>query len=174
MGALFDPVDWGRLFVPTTPLLETVVRGSCVYLGLFALLRFVFRRESGAARISILLLLVLLADATQNAMAGDYSSITDGLLLVATMMAWDFGLDWLGSRVPWLGQLIHPAPLLLVRAGRMLRANMRRELVSEEELWTGLRQHGVRELSDVEAAYLEGDGKLSVFRRGSSREARRR
>ena len=71
MGALFDPVDWGRLFVPTTPLLETVVRGSCVYLGLFVLMRFVFRRESGAARISILLLLVLLADATRNAMAGD-------------------------------------------------------------------------------------------------------
>ena len=173
MGALFDPVDWGRLFVPTTPLLETVVRGSCVYLGLFVLLRFVFRRESGAARISILLLLVLLADATQNAMTGDYSSITDGLLLVATMMAWDYGLDWLGSRVSWLGQLIHPGPLLLVRAGRILRANMRRELVSEEELWTGLRQHGVRELSEVEAAYLEGDGKLSVFRREHAREARR-
>ena len=171
MGALFDPVDWARLFVPTTPLLETVVRGSCVYLGLFVLLRFVFRRESGAARISILLLLVLLADATQNAMAGDYSSITDGLLLVATMMAWDYGLDWLGSRVSWLGQLIHPAPLLLVRAGRILRANMRRELVSEEELWTGLRQHGVRELSEVEAAYLEGDGKLSVFRRQSARRS---
>jgi uncharacterized membrane protein YcaP (DUF421 family) len=165
MAALFDPVDWGQLFIPTTPLLETFVRGSCVYLGLFALMRFVFRRESGAARISMILLLVLLADASQNAMAGDYRSITDGLMLVATMGAWDYTLDWLGSRVPWLGHITHPEPLLLVRAGRMLRANMRRELVSEEELWTGLRQHGVRNLSEVQAAYLEGDGKLSVFRR---------
>jgi uncharacterized membrane protein YcaP (DUF421 family) len=167
-GALFDPVDWRGLFIPGTPLLETIVRGSCVYLGLFILMRFVFRREAGAARISMLLLVVLLADAVQNAMADDYSSVTDGLLLVATIMAWDYALDWVASRVPRLGELIHPRPLLLVRGGRLLRANMRRELVSEQELWSGLRQHGVRDLGEVEAAYMEGDGKLSVFRRGDT------
>jgi uncharacterized membrane protein YcaP (DUF421 family) len=47
-----------------------------------------------------------------------------------------------------------------------LRANLKRELVSEEELWSGLRQHGVEVVSDVKAAYLEGDGQLSVLRRG--------
>jgi uncharacterized membrane protein YcaP (DUF421 family) len=54
----------------------------------------------------------------------------------------------------------------------MMRANMRRELVSEQELWAGLRQHGVRELDEVEAAYMEGDGKLSVFRKGEKRKSR--
>jgi uncharacterized membrane protein YcaP (DUF421 family) len=49
---------------------------------------------------------------------------------------------------------------------------MRRELVSEQELWAGLRQHGVRELDEVEAAYMEGDGKLSVFRKGEKRKSR--
>jgi uncharacterized membrane protein YcaP (DUF421 family) len=170
-GALFDPVDWRALFVPDTPLLETFVRGTCIYLGLFVLMRFVFRRE-GAARISMLLLIVLLADAVQNAMADDYRSITDGLLLVATIMAWDYALDWIGSRVPWFAELVHPRPLLLVRRGQMMRANMRRELVSEQELWAGLRQHGVRELDEVEAAYMEGDGKLSVFRKGEKRKSR--
>jgi uncharacterized membrane protein YcaP (DUF421 family) len=173
IGALFDPVDWRALFAPSTPLLETFVRGSCVYLGLFVLMRFVFRREAGAARISMLLLVVLLADAVQNAMADDYTSVTDGLLLVATIMAWDYALDWLASRVPRFGHLIHPRPLLLVRRGQLLRANMRRELVSEQELWTGLRQHGVRDLDEVEAAYMEGDGKLSVFRRGDKARPRR-
>jgi uncharacterized membrane protein YcaP (DUF421 family) len=165
MGALFDPVDWSRLFVPGTPLLETFLRGTCVYLGLFVLMRVVFRRESGAPRISMFLLIVLLADAIQNAMADDYTSVTDGLILVATIMAWDFALDWTASRVPALAELIHPRPLLLVRGGRMLRDNMRRELVTEQELWTGLRQQGVRELHEVERAYMEADGKLSVFRR---------
>jgi uncharacterized membrane protein YcaP (DUF421 family) len=161
---LFAPVDWARLFLPATPLLETVIRGSVTYLTLFVLLRFVFRRESGAARISMLLLLVLLADAVQNAMADDYTSVTDGLLLVATIMAWDYLLDWAGSRFGFVHGLTHPPPLLLVRRGRLLRANLRREFVTEEELWSGLRQHGVRELREVEAAYLEGDGKLSVLR----------
>jgi len=173
MGALFDPVDWSRLFVPGTPLLETVLRGSCVYLGLFVLMRVVFRRESGAPRISMLLLIVLLADAIQNAMADDYTSVTDGLILVATLMAWDYALDWTASRVPALAELLHPRPLLLVRGGRMLHGNMRRELVSEQELWTGLRQQGVRELEEVEKAYMEADGRLSVFRREQRARGRR-
>jgi uncharacterized membrane protein YcaP (DUF421 family) len=136
LGSLFDPVDWSRLFLPTTPLLETVVRGSCVYLGLLVLLRIVFRREYGSARISMLLLLVLLADAVQNAMADDDTSITDGLLLVATIMAWDYVLDFAASRIPRLRGLIHPGPLLLIRNGQIMRKNMQRELVSEEELWS--------------------------------------
>jgi hypothetical protein len=129
MAPLFGPVDWERLLLPTTPLLETVIRGSFVYLALFALLRFVFRRESGAARISMLLLLVLLADAAQNAMADDYTSVTDGLLLVGTIMAWDYLLDWTASRFPAVQDLIHPRPLLLIRNGRILRTNLKRELV---------------------------------------------
>ena len=112
----------------------------------------------------MLLLIVLLADAVQNAMADDYTSVTDGLLLIATIMAWDYLLDWAGSRFSAVGELIHPKPLLLVRNGQLLRGNLRREFVSEEELWTGLRQHGVRDLREVKLAYLEGDGKLSVFR----------
>ena len=174
--ALFAPVDWERLLLPATPLLETFIRGSLTYLALFALLRFVFRRESGAARISMLLLLVLLADAVQNAMADDYASVTDGLLLVSTIVAWDYLLDWLSSRFPALQGLTHPRPLMLVRDGRLIHANLKRELVSEEELRTGLRQHGVRDVADVTAAYLEGDGKLSVFRRDEDgpRHARRR
>jgi uncharacterized membrane protein YcaP (DUF421 family) len=165
MGTLFEPVDWGRLFLPTTPLLETMVRGSCVYLGLFVLLRIVFRRESGSARISMLLLLVLLADAVQNAMADDYTSITDGLLLVATIMAWDYMLDFAASRISLLRGLIHPRPLILIRNGQIMRKNMQRESVSEEELWSALRLHDIRELGEVDAAYMEGDGKVSVLRR---------
>jgi uncharacterized membrane protein YcaP (DUF421 family) len=172
MGALFDPVDWAQLFVPGKPLLETVVRGSCVYLGLFILLRVVVRRESGAARISMLLLLVLLADAAQNAMSGQYNSVTDGLLLVGTIMAWDYILDWFASRIPALHELIHPRPLMLIRNGHVMHANMRRERVSDEELWSSLRLHGIRELREVESAYLEGDGKISVFRSGEGRRRR--
>jgi uncharacterized membrane protein YcaP (DUF421 family) len=170
MDALFAPVDWGRLFIPTTPLLETILRGACVYLTLFVLLRVVFPRESGAARISMLLVVVLLADAVQNAMADDYSSITDGLLLVTTIMGCDYALDWTASRVPHLRDLIHPRPLLLVRRGRIMRENMRRERMSEEELWSGLRSNGIQDLSEVKAAYMEGDGKVSVLRyRGGKR-----
>ena len=161
---LFGPVDWERLLMPGTPLLEIVIRGTVVYLSLFLLLRFVFRRESGTPRISMLLLLVILADAAQNAMADDYTSVTDGLLLVMTLMGWNYALDWLASRIRWLGSLVHPPPLPLVRNGRLLRRNMREEMMSEEELWSQLRLQGVKDLNEVRLAQMEGDGKISVIR----------
>lgn len=68
MGWLTD-VDWQNVLVPETPILEIVVRGTVVYLVLFALMRFVLKREAGAMSPSDLLIVVLIADAAQNAMA---------------------------------------------------------------------------------------------------------
>src|SRR5919205_1205323 len=104
-------IDWAQIFKPDTSPLEIFVRGSTVYLALFSLLRFVVRREAGTVGMSDLLVLVLIADAAQNAMAGSYNSLPDGLLLVATIVFWSFALDWLGYHVPWIGRLVRPQPL---------------------------------------------------------------
>jgi uncharacterized membrane protein YcaP (DUF421 family) len=162
---LFAEVDWARILLPRTPLAETFVRGAVTYFALFTLLRLASKREAAGTSISTLLVVVLIADAAQNAMAGDYTSIADGVLLVATIIGCSVLLDWLGSRFRTFGALTHPPPLLVVRHGRLLPGNMRREMLSEEELWSQLREQGVRSLDEVEKAYLEGDGRLSVLKR---------
>ena len=159
-------IDWKAAFVPTVSLLEIVLRGTVVYLLLFFVLR-VLRREAGALGISDLLVVVLIADAAQNAMSSEYKSVTEGAVLVGTIIAWDYTLDWLGYRFPALGRLLRPAPLPLVRDGRALRQNMRRELVSMEELMSQLREQGVEHLSEVKKCYLEGDGHISVIKKES-------
>ena len=161
MGWLFD-VDWANTFRLETPLLEIVLRGSLVYLGLFVMLRVVLKREAGTVGITDLLVIVLLADAAQNALADDYTSIPDGLLLVATILFWSFALDWLGYRSPRLRRFVRPEPLPLVRDGRLLRGNMRKELITEEELLGAIRLQGVDDLAEVRAAYMEADGRISV------------
>lgn len=172
---LNQPIDFQKMFTPDTPLLEIFIRGSVVYLVLFALLRFVLRREAGSVGITDLLVLVLLADATQNAMANDYTSITDGLILAITILGWSYALDWLGYRFPRVRRLIHPPALPLVRDGQMLPGNMRRELITEEELRSQLRLQGVEDLEDVRLAYMESDGRISVIeRKGRSNGARER
>jgi uncharacterized membrane protein YcaP (DUF421 family) len=158
-------VDWTDLFGFDTPVLEILVRGSIMYLGLFLLLRLVLKRESGAVGITDLLVVVLLADAAQNGMAADYSSIPDGILLVATIIFWSFALSWLGYRFRSIERLVHPRPLPLVKDGRMLRRNMRQELITEGELMSQLRLQGVGGVEDVVAAYMEGDGRISVIER---------
>jgi len=162
MASLFS-VNWERIFVPDTPILEIFVRGSLVYLAIFILLRIVLKRQqSGVMSVTDLLLIVLIADAAQNAMADDYSSIPDGVLLVGTIMGWSYTLDWLAYRFPYFRQILHPPPVLLVKEGRLLRRNMRQELVTEEELMSQLRERGVQDLVQVKAAYVEGDGRISV------------
>jgi uncharacterized membrane protein YcaP (DUF421 family) len=157
-------LDWQTIFKPETPIAEIVLRGTLVYLFLFAVLR-VMRRQAGGLNITDLLLIVLIADAAQNAMGADYKSITEGVILVATIAAWDYGLDWLSYRFPKLQRMVHPDSLLLIQHGMMLRSNMRRAMLTEEELLGQLRQHGVESPSEVKRCALEGDGQLSVVKK---------
>jgi uncharacterized membrane protein YcaP (DUF421 family) len=157
-------VDWAQVFQPDTSPLEIFVRGSIVYLALFSMLRLVLRREAGTVGMSDLLVLVLIADAAQNAMAGNYNSLPDGLLLVATIIFWSFALNWLGYHGTAVGRFVNPPPLNLVQDGRLLRRNMRRELISEDELMGQLRQQGIEDLGLVKKACMEGDGHISVIK----------
>lgn len=157
-------IDWNAVFVPTVSLAEIVLRGTLVYLLLFFVLR-VLRREAGALGISDLLVVVLIADAAQNAMSSEYKSVTEGAVLVGTIIAWDYSLDWLGYRFPAVGRLLRPAPLPLVKDGRVLRQNLRKEMISMEELMSQLREQGVEHLSEVKKCCLEGDGHISVIKK---------
>jgi uncharacterized membrane protein YcaP (DUF421 family) len=163
MNALLE-IDWKTAFVPSVHLAEIFLRGTIVYLFIFFLLR-ILRRQAGAIGISDLLVVVLIADAAQNAMASEYKSITEGLFLVATIVFWDYALDWLGYRFPKVQRLLHPSPLLLVKDGRMLRRNMRQEMITEEELMGLLREQGVESVKEVKKCHLEGDGHISVIKK---------
>lgn len=158
----FLNVDWNRLFIPDTPVLEIFVRGTIVYLTIFALLRFVLARQAGTVGITDLLVVVLVADAAQNAMAGDYQSIPDGIILVATIIGWAYALDWLGFHFPTFQRWIFPPPLPLIEDGKLMHRNLRKELISREELMTQLRLQGVEDISEVRRAFMEGDGRISV------------
>ncbi|WP_229402671.1 DUF421 domain-containing protein [Micromonospora okii] len=166
--------DWREVFIPDTSLLEIAVRGSVIYLTLFFLLRVVLKRESGTTGVSDLLVIVLIADAAQNGMADEYTSVTNGVVLVAVIIGWSYVLDAVAYRWPAAARVIHPRPLLLVRDGEILRRNMRRELVTEEELLSQLREQGVAELSEVREARMESDGQFSVITRDGGDKARGR
>jgi len=170
-------VDWRALFAPGMPPLELMIRGSAVYWFLFLVFRVVLRRDMGAIGVADVLLVVLIADAAQNAMAGEYRSITDGAVLVATIIAWNLLIDWLAYRFSRVRRILEPRPIPLVCDGRIQQGNLRRELMSVEDLLGKLREHGVDDIAQVRSAHLESDGKMSVVKRSgraSSLKARAR
>lgn len=157
-------IDWNEVFVPTIGLAEIVVRGSLMYLGLFIIMRFMGRRQAGHFGPADLLVIVLIADAAQNGLGKDYSSVTEGLALVVTIVAWEYGLDWLAWRVPATRKYLKPPSLTLVRDGKLDTLNMRKEMITEDELNSQLREQSVATYKDVKLAILEGDGRLSVLK----------
>jgi uncharacterized membrane protein YcaP (DUF421 family) len=162
-------VDWHSLFVPSMGLLELVVRGSFMYLIILAAMRL-FRREAGTLSTADLLVVVLVADAAQNAMASDYHSITEGVVLVGTIFAWNYALDWLGYRSPRVYRLLHPPPLVLVKDGRIHRRNLRTEMLTLDDLKEQLREQGVEDVAQVKQCFLESDGHLSVIKRSGDEQ----
>jgi uncharacterized membrane protein YcaP (DUF421 family) len=157
-------VDWSTLFTPNHSLVELVLRGSIMYLALFLLLRVLVRRRVGALSMTDLLVIVLIADAAQNGMAGEYKSITEGVILCATVIGWSLGLDWLAFHIPALRDWLEPPSRILVINGRVQRRHLREELITEDELMSQLRQHGVEYLEEVRRAYVEPDGQISVIK----------
>ena len=162
-------MDWKSIFLLDVPVSEIILRGSSIYISLFILLRVVLRRQAGSLGMTDLILVTLIADASQNAMAGEYRSVPAGIILVATIIFWSYAFDWLSYRFPWFNRLIEPPPLPLVKAGKLLRRNMRRELISEEELLSQLREQGVDDLGKVKEAFMEPDGHISVVAREQRR-----
>jgi uncharacterized membrane protein YcaP (DUF421 family) len=157
-------VDWNHLFVPTTPLFELVLRGTVMYLALLVAMRVLVRRHIGSLNLMDLLLVVLIADAAQNAMADEYRSLTEGFVICGTLIGWNYLMDALAYRSDFVARLLEPPPLPLIQHGRLKRRNMRSEFITEDEVMSRLRQQQIDSVADVRLAYLEPDGSLSAFR----------
>jgi uncharacterized membrane protein YcaP (DUF421 family) len=165
-------MDWKSIFSLDVPLFEIILRGSVIYISLFIMLRVVLKRQAGSLGMTDLLLITLIADASQNAMAGEYRSVPAGIVLVSTIIFWSYAFDWLIYKFPWFSHLIEPPPLPLIKDGNLLRRNMRRELITEDELLSQLREQGLDDVAKVKEAYMEPDGHISVVQREQRRQNR--
>lgn len=174
LGSEYVAVDWPGVLFANTPIVELVVRISTIYLFLYFLLRFVLKREAGALGLTDVLVIVLIADAVQNGMAGGYNTVLGGLVAGVTIVFWDYALSWLSFQSPRLRRLIKPGPLLIIRNGQVVERNLRTELITEDELLGELRLQGVESIQDVWEAYVEENGRISVIEKRSVRNGQAR
>ncbi|PJE94614.1 hypothetical protein CUT44_27585 [Streptomyces carminius] len=154
------------MFVLDAPLAETVVRGAVVYLALLFMPRAAGQRESGGLGLTDVLIVVLVAQAVSGGLGGGSRSVTDGLVLVATILVCSLAVDAAAYRFPRFAAVVKARPRPLIRDGRLNRPLMRREFMSTEEVLSRLRLHGVHDPAQVHLAYLEPNGMISVLRRG--------
>jgi uncharacterized membrane protein YcaP (DUF421 family) len=154
----------------TRPVLDTAIRSTVAFLLLVALIRIVPKRNTGRISPNDMLILIIVGTMGADAITGGSESVGDLLLMTVMVLAWGYVLDLLEFHFPFVRRLMRHEQTLLIKDGRYLRKNMRRELVTEEEMLSVMRTEGIKSVSEVSAAVLEADGEISILKRGGGRD----
>lgn len=154
------PEDWARIWAIDTPIVELLVRGAVLYLGILLILRVLPRRTAGELGPMDLVLILLITECASHAM-GDYTSLGDGIFMIAVVMLLNLGVNAASYRWKWFERIASAKPLPIVLEGKLQRRNMRREFITTEELESYLRQNDIDDLSKVKYAYVEGEGHIT-------------
>lgn len=159
----FPNIDWIEVFKPDVPLLEMMVRGTVIYFAVFFILRSSLRRTAGELAMLDFVFVLLVANGAADAMTGGSISLSGAIVLVATVVALNYMMNSLSFHFRIVERLLAPPPLQVIRDGKPIRSNMRKEFLSLQELEGQLREEGVEDITTVKAAYIEGDGQISVI-----------
>jgi uncharacterized membrane protein YcaP (DUF421 family) len=146
--------------------LGIIARTLVIYLVILAGLRLSGKREIGQMTVFDLVVLLLIANAVQNAMVGPDTSLLGGILAALVLLGVNAAVARLRLTSPGLRRLVEGTPTLLVLHGEVVLEHMRREGIDQESLLAALREHGVSDINEVEMAVLEIDGSISVVPQG--------
>ena len=151
------------MFEMTTAWYEIILRTFVVYVTVLVLLRTAGKRELGQMTPFDLVVILVIANAVQNAMTGGDNSLIGGIIAAATLTLVNIGVGRWGARVPFFRRLVTSEPTLLLRDGKPLQEALDKERIDIGELEMAARQHGIADLAEVTAAVLEEDGSISII-----------
>ena len=143
--------------------MDAIVRGLVVYLFLLILFRIAGRRTLGSITNFDFVLLLIISEATQNAMIGNEYSVTNGFLVILTLVGLDIVLSYMKQRFPVMERYLDGLPLILVDQGRPLKELMHRARVDERDILAAAREkHGLERMDQIKYAILETNGMISI------------
>lgn len=158
--------SWESMWQPEVPPLEVIVRATIIYLFVYLVFRMVPRKELARYAISDIILLFLVTTAVRRSIVVDDNSLTTAIIGLGTIFIVDQILDKISRKGHFWSDLIQGRRIMLVRNGETVDSGLKHAKISLEELLSRLRGAGTQDLSKVECAYLERDGKVTfVFRR---------
>lgn len=143
--------------------MDAVLRAAVMYGVLLVLFRVSGKRSLAQATTFDFVLLLIVGEATQQALLGDDFSLTKALLVILTLLVLDLGMQLIQRSFPNLGKWIDDVPLVLVEDGKVLKRRMDKSRVSEAEIMEAARlHHGLERLDQVKFAVLERTGAISI------------
>ncbi|MFJ3367109.1 DUF421 domain-containing protein [Pseudomonas sp. NPDC086251] len=144
--------------------MDSVLRAAAMYLALMVLFKIAGRRSLAELTTFDFVLLMIIGEATQQALLGNDFSLTNSMLVIVTLIAIDVGLSLLKQRSQWVSQLIDGGPTIIVENGKVLHKRLRHARLVEADIMEAARSsQGIETLDQIKFAIIERNGKISVI-----------
>jgi uncharacterized membrane protein YcaP (DUF421 family) len=145
--------------------MDSVLRALAMYLALMVLFKIAGRRSLAELTTFDFVLLMIIGEATQQALLGDDFSLTNAFLVIITLIAIDVGFSLLKQRSSWISRLIDGEPTIIVENGKLLHRRLRHARLIEADVMEAARSsQGIETIDQIKFAIIERNGKISVIR----------
>lgn len=164
------PFDWLRLLIGDAPplfLLEITLRVLAIFLWTTALLRWIGGRSISQLSLVEFLLVIALGSAVGDGMLYPDVPLLHAFLVVFLVVAMDKLIDYGIHKWHGFKTVVDGTPIQLVGEGRILTAALKSARIAPSEAHEMLRLKGIRNLGQVETAWMETSGAVSVFCAGA-------
>ena len=154
--------------------LEIILRSIAVYVCIVLLIRVFGKKELSQLSVTDLVFILLISNSVQNAMVGNDSSLSGGLVAAITLFALNAVIRILVYKFKPVRNFLEGDAILLIYKGKILKQNLNKEEITMEELEASVREHGIEKISEVDLAMLEIDGNISVLSNNFTHQTSRR
>jgi uncharacterized membrane protein YcaP (DUF421 family) len=142
---------------------DSVLRALAIYVFLLAIFRVAGKRTMAQVTVFDFILLLIISEATQQAMIGQDFSITNAILVISTLIGAERGLTWIQRRFKTVDRLLDGLPLVLVEDGKPIEERLKQERIDENEILAAARQtQGLARMDQIKYAVLEQTGGISI------------
>jgi uncharacterized membrane protein YcaP (DUF421 family) len=144
--------------------MDAILRAAVVYLFLLVLFRLCGKRTLAQITMFDFVLLLIISEATQQALIDSDNSMTNAALLVGTLIGLNILLSLLKQRSKFIERWLEDVPLVIVDRGKPMHMRMDKDRVDRDDILEAAReQHGIRDFDEIEYAVLERSGNISII-----------
>lgn len=143
--------------------MDSVLRAATIYIALMIIMRLAGKRSLAQITTFDFVLLLIIGEATQQALLGQDFSITNAITVVITLVTLDIALSWVKRHSKVLDKVLDDVPLVIVEDGVALKDRMDKARVDEEDVLSAARHlQGLERLDQIRYAVLERSGGISI------------
>jgi uncharacterized membrane protein YcaP (DUF421 family) len=169
------PFDWHNMLLGSQPplfLLEIALRTAVMFIYLLVAARFIGKRALAELTPFEFIVVVALGSAAGDPMFYPEVPLLHGAVVITVIVALERALQAAVARSRRVHDSAVGDPVLIIRDGQLVEPALRSERLNEDDVLMQLRLEGIRDTGEVELAYLEHSGKLSIFKAPEARRFR--